>query len=128
MVSDRVGPPLLRRLLGSRRAAVRVGTRNGQVVGYYVLRRPVLSRCAWLYSLAVAAHMRGRGIGQRLLQDAEAVARAGGRRGVRLEVRQDNATALALYEAAGYRRSRHLPRHYQDGADGWRYVRTWDQP
>ena len=40
-----------------------------------------------------------------------------------LEVRQDNATANALYLAAGYRRLAALPAYYEDGAPGWRYLK-----
>ena len=46
----------------------------------------------------------------------------------RLEVRQDNAAAVGLYEAAGYARLAPLPAYYEDGGDGWRYGREWGRP
>mgnify|MGYP006197207747 CR=1 FL=1 len=46
---------------------------------------------------------------------------------LRLEVRQDNAAANALYQAAGYRPLAALPGYYEDGAAGWRYGRDWSR-
>ena len=43
---------------------------------------------------------------------------------MRLEVRSDNPAAIALYERRGYRRIARLPGFYEDGADGWRYVKV----
>ena len=123
--SDRIGPPLFRELMGSPRAAVRVAELDGRLVGYHIVRRRWLSRIGWLYSLAVDADHRRRGIGRRLLADAERLARRAGGRGMQLEVRQDNAAALALYERCGYRRVKALPGYYDDGAAGWRYRREW---
>jgi [ribosomal protein S18]-alanine N-acetyltransferase len=71
----------------------------------------------------VAPKYRGRGVGAGLLVAAEAAARQRGCRELRLEVRQDNAAAMALYESAGYRRIAKLPDYYEDGAAGWRYAR-----
>jgi ribosomal-protein-alanine N-acetyltransferase len=68
---------------------------------------------------------RGRGLGRILLADAEAQARRAGCRGLRLEVRQDNLAANALYAAAGYQRLTSLPAYYEDGGDGWRLAREF---
>ena len=122
---DRIVPPLFRELIGSPRATVRVAELDGRLVGYHIVRRRWLSRVGWLYSLAVDAAHRRRGIGRRLLADAERLARRAGRRGLQLEVRQDNAAALALYERGGYRRVKALPDYYDDGTPGWRYRREW---
>ena len=86
------------------------------------------SRVARLYSILVAPAARGRGLGLRLLRAAEAAAQRRGCRELRLEVRVDNATALGLYEGAGYRRLARLPRYYEDGGDGWRHARRLGPP
>jgi ribosomal protein S18 acetylase RimI-like enzyme len=79
---------------------------------------------ARLYSLAVGTHARGTGLGGALLAAAEADARARGCTSMRLEVRTDNVSAIALYERRGYTRGARLPGFYEDGADGWRYVKV----
>lgn len=68
-----------------------------------------------IYSLAVAEAARGRGLGALMLAHAEARARARGRVRISLEVRADNAAAVALYERSGYRRIRERPGYYADG-------------
>jgi ribosomal protein S18 acetylase RimI-like enzyme len=55
-----------------------------------------------VHDLAVLPDWRGRGIGRRLLRAAEGVARERGCCKVTLEVRGDNAAALALYARLGY--------------------------
>ena len=76
---------------------------------------------ARLYSIAVAHEARGRGLGEALLAAVERAARARGCRHLRLEVRQDNAGAIRLYERLGYRRFGAHAGFYEDGADAWRY-------
>lgn len=53
-------------------------------------------------TLAVAPRGRGRALGRVLIEELERRARARGAAHVMLEVRADNAPALALYERAGY--------------------------
>ena len=79
------------------------------------------SDAARLYSIAVADAARGRGLGEALLAAVERAARARGCRRLRLEVRQDSAGAIRLYERLGYRRFGAYPGFYEDGADAWRY-------
>ena len=52
---------------------------------------------ARLYSLAVHPEMAGKGIGRKLLEAAEDAAFEHDRLFLRLEVREDNASAIALY-------------------------------
>jgi len=79
------------------------------------------SRIARLYSIAVADAARGRGLGEVLVRAVERAARARGCARLRLEVRQDNAAAIRLYERLGYRRFGAYARFYEDGANAWRY-------
>jgi ribosomal-protein-alanine acetyltransferase len=120
---DRLSPRQLRRHLDNRRAWLAVAERNGAVLGDALLLFRAGSAIARLYSIAVAPEARGAGVGARLLRAAEAAARARGCRRLRLEVRADNAAAIALYEARGYRRFGRRPGYYDDGADAWRYQR-----
>jgi ribosomal protein S18 acetylase RimI-like enzyme len=60
-------------------------------------------RDAFLTELFVRSDRRGRGIGKQALAAAEEAARAGGAHALHLLVRHENAEALRLYGAAGYR-------------------------
>lgn len=125
---DRLSARQFRHHLDNPKARLRVAVKDGGLAGYHLVLLRAGSRWARLYSIAVAPAARGHGLGRRLLQDAEAQARAAGASGLRLEVRQDNAAAVGLYEAAGYARLAALPAYYEDGGDGWRYGREWGRP
>jgi ribosomal-protein-alanine N-acetyltransferase len=64
-------------------------------------------------------------VGTALVEATEAAAHQRRCRSLRLEVRTDNLGAISLYERLGYRRIGLLPRYYQDGADGFRYEKTF---
>ena len=123
---DRLSARQFRRHLANPRACLRVAVDGPRLLGYHLVFLRAGSPWARLYSIAVDPAARGQGLGRRLLADAEARARAAGRTGLRLEVRQDNPAAAALYAAAGYARLAALPGYYEDGADGWRYARRLD--
>lgn len=125
---DRLSARQFRHHLGNPRARLRVAVAGGAIRGYHLVLLRRGSGLARLYSIAVDEAARGQGLGRRLLADAEAQARAAGCRGLRLEVRQDNGAANALYLAAGYRPLAALPAYYEDGAPGWRYGRDWHRP
>lgn len=122
---DRLSARQFRHHLANPRARLRVAVGGEAVLGYHLVLLRQGSRRARLYSIAVDDAARGQGLGRRLLADAEAQARAAGRQGLRLEVRQDNVAANALYQAAGFQRLEALPGYYDDGGDGWRYGRDW---
>lgn len=121
--SDRISRAQWRRHIASRSARVLVhGTPDAIDAAAVVFYRRN-SRHARLYSLAVAAQARGEGLGGALVAAAEADALARGCTSMGLEVRPDNAAALALYERCGYASRTRVPRFYEDGADAWRYVK-----
>jgi ribosomal protein S18 acetylase RimI-like enzyme len=74
-----------------------------------------------LYSLAISADARGQGLGQALLAQAEAHALERDCAYLRLEVRPDNAPAIALYQRAGYRLFDRVDDYYEDHAPALRY-------
>jgi ribosomal-protein-alanine N-acetyltransferase len=74
---------------------------------------------AELLTVAVAPEVRGRGLGARLLAEAEAAARAAGAGRLFLEVAEGNAPARALYARAGYAQIGRR-REYYRGPDGAR--------
>ncbi|HKT42923.1 MAG TPA: N-acetyltransferase [Rhodanobacteraceae bacterium] len=122
--SDRISRAQWRRHIESSSAAVFVGGTPGRADAAAVVFYRRNARTARLYSLAVGSHARGTGLGGALLAAAETDARTRGCTSMRLEVRSDNPAAIALYERRGYRRIARLPGFYEDGADGWRYVKV----
>ena len=122
---DRMSRAQYRRHLASAGAAVLVADAPGEeLLGSALVFFRRGSTLARLYSIATAPAARGRGIGAQLLAAAEGAARDRGCRALRLEVRVDNAAAIALYERAGYRRIGRYADYYQDGADAWRYDKS----
>ena len=118
---ERMSARQLRRHLHSASALIVVATAQRRLLGAAVLFLRSRSRVGRLYSIAVAAGARGRGVGETLLQ---AVERAAAKRGcdrLRLEVRVDNAGAQRLYERHGYRRFGLRRGYYEDGHDALRY-------
>ncbi|MHB9287121.1 ribosomal protein S18-alanine N-acetyltransferase [Halobacteriales archaeon Cl-PHB] len=73
--------------------------------------------------IAVHEEYRGEGIGRRLLRRALAVLEARGVASVKLEVRETNEPARALYEDVGFVHRRTIPRYYSDGEDALVLVR-----
>ncbi len=67
---------------------------------------------AHLNLLAVAPAYRRSGIGRRLIEWLEKIARVGGIFSVTLEVRAGNEDARAFYRKLEYRESKYLPGYY----------------
>jgi len=121
---DRISRAQWRRHIGSATATVLViGKTPADVDAAAVVFYRRRSRTARLYSLAVDARARGTGLGGTLLAAAEADARIRGCESMRLEVRVDNGSAIALYERRGYLRGTRIPGFYEDGVDAWRYMK-----
>src|SRR5690348_5975359 len=95
---DRVSRAQFRRHIVSDSAVVLVAEERGRVLGAALLFFRRGARAARLYSIAIARATRGQGLGAALLGAAEREARKRGRSAMRLEVRTDNAPAVALYE------------------------------
>src|SRR5258708_24990864 len=80
-------------------------------------------KVARIYSIAVAPAARGQGLGSKLVERAEAAARAAGFREISLEVREENAAARRLYARSGYTEAGRLPGFYEDGANGLKLLK-----
>src|SRR5579863_5452910 len=96
--SDRLSRRALLRFLKSGRCPLMVARSSGRMIGYALVSLPPRARAARLYSIAVEAAQRRRGVGRELLHAAERYACAHGRTRLRLEVRYDNAPAIRFYE------------------------------
>lgn len=118
--TDRLSRRSFRRFIDGGQSTLRVVEMEGQTAGYVLIRFRRNSAIARLYSMAVADGFRGQGLGRALLAEAERVAIEEGCTHLRLEVRDGNAAARALYERAGYTLFAHYPDYYQDHADALR--------
>jgi len=100
--NDRLSRRSFKRWLGHRRCAFLVCEEDGRLCGYILVIRRRGTLLARMYSLAVDPACRGRGIAQRLIEQAEHEARDAGALYMRLEVADDNEGAISLYEKLGY--------------------------
>ena len=91
-----------------------VAERDGAVVGHAVAS--VVGDIAELQRIAVAPAHRRHGLASALLDAVVAAARAEGADRLLLEVREDNAGALAFYAAHDFVEVDRRRRYYQDGA------------
>lgn len=118
---DRLERDALRRLLGRGSADVFVAEAADAVLGDAVLGDAIVLyrrgfQGARLYSLVVHPDARGRGVAARLLQATEIGARERGCVMLRLEVREDNDAAIALYRKHGFEDAGRTADYYQDGS------------
>jgi ribosomal protein S18 acetylase RimI-like enzyme len=116
-----MAPRSIRRLIGRKSARLRVAVGRGELRGYHLVLFRKGSSVARLYSIAVDGTHRGAGIGRRLLADAEGVAAGRRKRALRLEVREDNLSAIRLYQRRGYRLIGRYAGYYADKTDALRY-------
>ncbi len=122
--ADRISRKSFRHMVASASAIVLVATTQGAIAGYCVVLFRAGSRKARLYS--IAAIRASGGAGRTLLGAAEEAAVARGCEELRLEVREDNARAINLYEKSGYRRFGRKPDYYADGAAALLYQTPLD--
>lgn len=74
-------------------------------------------RLGHVYTVNVHPSERGKGLGLRLMDEAEARLRALGMKAVLLEVNVENEAAIRLYEKGGYKLVRRLERYYTQYAN-----------
>nr|WP_279347272.1 GNAT family N-acetyltransferase/peptidase C39 family protein [Govania unica] len=119
--TDRISRRSLKRLISRKTASFLVAEDQGERLGYALVLYRTGTALARLYSIAVADHGQGKGIGHRLLEAAEAYAFDHGCIFLRLEVRADNAPAVALYQHGGYRQFGIYADYYADHASALRF-------
>lgn len=125
---DRLSSRQFRRHLASPTARLRVAECQGgcetEVMAYALTLLRARSRIARLYSIAVDPRARGLGVGRCLLDDAQHQAAVAGCGMLRLEVRADNAAAIALYRREGFTCFGSHRAYYADGCDALRFQRS----
>jgi ribosomal-protein-alanine acetyltransferase len=106
------------RALKGKSAVVLVAEESGALLGYALIR--IRGRQAHLESLAVDPPARRLGLGRALLKASEQAVLERGALHMRLEIREDNPAALALYESLGYRQHGTWLEYYEDESDARR--------
>jgi ribosomal protein S18 acetylase RimI-like enzyme len=119
--ADRLSRRSLRAFIASPHRPLLVAVLHEGVAGYALVALRKRALTARLYSIAVDRRSGRRGIGRALMAACELYAAAHGRRALRLEVRADNAPAIALYERLGYRQFGAYENYYADGARALRF-------
>jgi ribosomal protein S18 acetylase RimI-like enzyme len=119
--TDRMSRRSLQHFLSARTAAVLVAEYGDRVTGSAVVLFRPNSAIARLYSIAVAPHCSGNGIGPALLTAAEDAALARDCLYLRLEVHEKNQRAIARYRKAGYREFGRHDQYYEDKGHALRF-------
>jgi ribosomal-protein-alanine N-acetyltransferase len=88
---------------------------GGQLAGLVIGEAVPFANYAWIVTLGVLPDYQRRGLGARLLAEAEARLRSPV---LKLTVRQSNRTAMALYEKFGYAPAGRHEHYYSGGETG----------
>ncbi|WP_411360211.1 GNAT family N-acetyltransferase [Pseudidiomarina salilacus] len=117
---SQMGRRSFQRLLKAHSAHVFVCREQAQLLGYSLLLTRSNSKIWRLYSIAVAAAARGKGVGKLLLEHAIQQATDQHASALSLEVKTDNKAAIELYRRYDFEVVDVLPDYYPDGTDGYR--------
>jgi ribosomal protein S18 acetylase RimI-like enzyme len=82
--------------------AVAEDEETGAVVGYVTMQCDAETRIGWIHNLAVAAGLRGGGLGRRLIEHALAHFRAAGMTVAKIETLEQNPVGRHLYPSVGF--------------------------
>jgi ribosomal protein S18 acetylase RimI-like enzyme len=125
---DRLSRRQFRYMLSRAQAALLVAvdrataeTVPAPLLGYVLVLFNRATSVARLYSLAVAAAARRRGVGRALVAAAERATWDAERAYLRLEIRRDNIASQRLFEGLRYRRFGVLSDYYDDHMEALRY-------
>ncbi len=113
-----------RNFITSPKSALIVAEIGGRVAGCVLVLYRQGSRGARLYTIAVGRDFQRRGLARQLLSAAERNTIRRGCRTMRLEVRADDAGAIALYTSSGYRLFGRWPRYYDSRIDALRFEKA----
>lgn len=108
---------VLRYLITQAEGSCYVTEHDGRITGYISLLKRRTTGNLRVYSVAVLPEARGKGDGQRMIDQAVKEARQLGLREVTLEVRVDNEAALVLYTRNGFHTDRILSGYYPGNVD-----------
>ena len=117
---DRISRRRLKHWIGASNGIMVVAREGELLLGYGLVLLNRGTRLARLYSVAVSAAARGKGIGRLLLEQLERQSSQRGRLYMRLEVARDNTAAIRLYRHMGYVAFGIYEDYYEDHQDALR--------
>ncbi|MBF0175900.1 MAG: GNAT family N-acetyltransferase [Magnetococcales bacterium] len=124
--TDRLAGKHFRHLLTRGHAITLIALLATRIQGYGLLLLRRNSRSARLYSLAIHPAERRAGLGRIVLSGLEEIAISHQLTSIHLEVRVDNAPAIAFYHGLGYRSCAILAGYYADHQDAYRMKKRLD--
>jgi ribosomal protein S18 acetylase RimI-like enzyme len=115
----------MRLLVGRAHAATWIAEEAGQIVGFAIVdwTEDDNETAAYVQTVEVAIEARGQGVGRELLNRIEDSARLAEGRSIWLHVEEENAAAIRLYEAQGYRCEGREENYYPGGRAALIYVK-----
>ncbi|HOB63157.1 MAG TPA: GNAT family N-acetyltransferase/peptidase C39 family protein [Candidatus Competibacteraceae bacterium] len=119
--TDRISRRSFRHLLTHGNAITLLDECDGQTRGYVLLLFSQGTSMARLYSIAVHPNHARHGLGDRLLEAAEAASVERDCVSMRLEIRRDNPSSLSLFRRHGYRQFKEVLDYYEDHMDALRF-------
>jgi ribosomal protein S18 acetylase RimI-like enzyme len=124
----RFGRGYMRQLVLDPETATWTAEDNAVMAGFAIVEwgEGKVGPIAYIQTLEVLPAHRGQGIGGLLLGHIEASARAAGVEVIWLHVDRENAAAIRLYEAHGYRRNGRVQNYYPQGRPALIYTRKFE--
>ena len=119
--TDRLSRRSFRHLLTKANAVTLIEEEAGEIAGYAAVLFNAGTSLARLYSIAVDEKFQGKGVGRQLVEAAEQAALDGECVYMRLEVRRDNSTSLAMFRKLGYREFGSYKDYYEDHMEALRF-------
>lgn len=113
----RFGRGYMRQLVRSANTATWIAEQDGEMAGFAIVEWSLDDGqiSAYIQTIEVAPPARRRGVGGKLLGQAEQSARMAGASVLWLHVEEQNPEAIRIYEAHGYRREGREENYYPQG-------------
>ena len=106
--------PLIAALIGDYNSVSLIARVDGEIAGFIICRMDIERKMTvgHILTIDIAPPHQRKGIAQKLLTEIEAILKQKGAQKCRLEVREDNAAALSLYQKLGYKKIAILDHYY----------------